>query len=206
MEKAVSANTRRLVFLALLTAIVIVLQMLGAFVRFGPFQIALVLVPIIVGAAMCGVLAGAWLGAVFGLVVLLNGDAAPFLAISIPATVAVVLLKGIGAGLAAGLAYRMACKMLAARTNRQALAVLAAAVVSPIANTGIFLLGGWAFFMPTITEWGAAAGFGSAGAYMLLGLAGPNFIIEFVVNVALSSAIFRIVRIGENMLGAGGRK
>jgi uncharacterized membrane protein len=206
MGKTVSANTRRLVFMALLTAIVIVLQMLGAFVRFGPFQFALVLVPIIVGAAMFGVLAGGWLGAVFGIVVLLNGDAAPFLAISIPATAAVVMLKGIASGVAAGLVYRVVCNMLAARANRQALAVLAAAVVSPIANTGIFLLGCWAFFMPTIAEWAVAAGFEGAGAYMVLGFVGTNFIIEFIANVALSSAIFRIVRIGENMLGARGRK
>ena len=38
----------------LFTAIVIVLQMLGAVIRFGPFSITLTLVPIIVGAAIYG--------------------------------------------------------------------------------------------------------------------------------------------------------
>ncbi|MDR1440191.1 MAG: ECF transporter S component [Clostridiales bacterium] len=189
-------NTRTLVLLALLTAVVAVLQMLGSFVRIGPFQFALVLVPIVVGAAMCGTVAGGWLGAVFGAVVLLNGDAAAFLAISVPATVALVMAKGICAGLAAGLAYR-----LFASAKRPILAVLAAGVASPIANTGIFLLGCWAFFMPTIAEWGKAAGFENAGAYMVVGLVGINFVVEFAVNVVLSSAIFRIIKIGERTFG-----
>ena len=75
-------STRTLTGLALFTAIVVVLQFLGAFVRFGPFSISLVLIPIVVGAALYGPLAGAWLGVVFGLVVLLSGDAAPFLKIT----------------------------------------------------------------------------------------------------------------------------
>ena len=55
-------NTRKLTGLALLTAVVVILQFLGAFIRFGPFSISLVLIPIVVGAALYGVLAGAWLG------------------------------------------------------------------------------------------------------------------------------------------------
>ena len=42
-------DTRTLTGLALFTAIVVVLQFLGSFVRFGPFSISLVLIPIVVG-------------------------------------------------------------------------------------------------------------------------------------------------------------
>ena len=87
-------STRTLTGVALFTAIVVVLQFLGAFIRFGPFSISLVLIPIVVGAALYGPWAGAWLGFVFGVVVLLSGDAAAFLVISPIGTILVVLLKG----------------------------------------------------------------------------------------------------------------
>ena len=51
-------NTRTLTGMALLTAIVVILQFLGAFIRFGTFSISLVLIPIVVGAALYGALAG----------------------------------------------------------------------------------------------------------------------------------------------------
>ena len=79
MTTAKTIDTRKLVLLAILTAIVIILQILGAFIRFGPFSISLVLMPIAVGAALLGAYAGVWLGLVFGFVVLASGDANAFL-------------------------------------------------------------------------------------------------------------------------------
>ena len=58
MEKK-RINTRTLTGMALLTAVVVILQLLGAFVRFGPFSISLVLIPIVVGAALYGAWAAA---------------------------------------------------------------------------------------------------------------------------------------------------
>ena len=133
-------NIRRLTLIALFTAIVAVMQMLGGFIKFGQFSVTLVLVPIVVGAAMCGVATGAWLGCVFGLMVFATGDAAAFLAIDPAGTIVTVMLKGILAGLAAGLTYK-----LLSRINRY-LAVFTAAIVSPVVNTGIFLIGCNLFF------------------------------------------------------------
>ena len=73
--------TETMVLGAILTALVVILQYLGQFIRFGPFAISLVLVPIVIGAATCGPKVSTWLGFVFGLVVLLT-DAAAFFAIS----------------------------------------------------------------------------------------------------------------------------
>ena len=92
---------------AVLTALVIILQFMGSFIRFGMFSVSLVLVPIVIGAAMCGIKVAAWLGFVFGAVVLLSGDAAPFMSISLYGTVITVLAKGIGCGLAAGFVYKL---------------------------------------------------------------------------------------------------
>ena len=184
-------NTRKLTGLALLTAVVVILQFLGAFIRFGPFSISLVLIPIVVGAALYGVLAGAWLGFVFGLVVLLSGDAAAFLVISPIGTILVVLLKGALAGLCAGAVYK------ALSERNETVAVIVAAIVAPVVNTGIFLLGCLVFFLPTVREWGQAMGFENVGTYMIVGLVGGNFLFELLFNVILSPVIVRLVRLGK---------
>ena len=98
-------ETRTLTGMAILTAVVVILQLLGSFIRFGVFSVSLVLIPIVVGAALYGALAGAWLGLVFGVVVLLT-DSAAFMVVNPLGTILTVLLKGTLAGLVAGLVYR----------------------------------------------------------------------------------------------------
>ena len=76
------------------------------------------------------------------------------------------------------------------------LAVMLAAVICPVVNTGVFLLGCKLFFYETVSAWGAAAGFENAAAYMFLGLAGTNFLLELCANILLSSVASRLIRIG----------
>ena len=185
-----SQNIRKLVGLALFTAIVVVLQLISSMIRFGPFSITLALVPIVVGAAMYGIAGGAWLGFVFGLVVLLSGDAAPFLAVNVAGTIITVLAKGALAGAAAGLFYRLL------KGTNKTLDVAVGAFSAPIMNTGVFLLGCLCFFMPTIRQWGSAAGFDNVGAYMIIGLVGVNFLVELGTILVLSPVIHRLIRIG----------
>lgn len=182
-------QTQVLVLGAILTALVVILQFMGSFIRFGPFAISLVLIPIVIGAATCGVKIGTWLGFIFGVVVLISGDASAFLAVNVFGTIVTVLLKGAACGLAAGLIYK-----LLEEYNRY-LAVIAAAVVCPIVNTGVFLLGCVIFFMDTVAEWGAALGFGGTLEYMFLGLVGGNFLFELASNIILSPVIVRVLNI-----------
>lgn len=185
-------KTKNMVGVALFTAIVVVLQFLGGGIKVGgAFSISLVLVPIVVGAAVYGWQAGAWLGFIFGVAVLLSGDAAAFLVIDFMATIFVVLLKGTACGFVSGITYRT----LAGKNNR--LAVYAAAILCPVCNTGIFLLGCQLFFLETVAEWGSALGFEDVYGYMFLGLAGINFMIEIVVNIVLAPVIVRLIKIGK---------
>lgn len=184
-------STRVMVLGAILTALVIILQMMGAFVRFGPFSISLVLIPIVIGAATCGVGIGAWLGFVFGLVVLLSGDAGAFLAVNALGTVITVLLKGTLCGLLAGFTYKALAKF------DVYVAVIAAAIVCPLVNTGVFLLGCLLFFMETVSGWAAQAGLGgNVAQYMIVGLVGVNFLFELGSNVVLSPVIVELINIG----------
>ena len=182
-------STQTMVLGAVLTALVVILQLMGGFIRLGMFQISLVLLPIVIGAATCGIGVGAWLGFVFGMVVLLNGDAAPFLAVSVPGTIITVLAKGIACGLPAGIVYKALEKL-----SRYA-AGIAAAIVCPIVNTGVFLLGCLVFFMNTIREWGVAEGYTNVVGYMFLGLVGGNFLVELASNIILSPAIVKLLNI-----------
>ncbi len=189
MSKRMSTTT--ITYGAILTALVIILQFLGQFVRFGPFAISLVLLPIVIGAAKCGKAVGAWLGFVFGIAVFLSGDAALFLSVDVFGTIVTVLLKGVACGFAAAWVYKLLEK------KNQFVAALAAAIVCPIVNTGVFLLGCLVFFMDTVAGWGAAAGFENVGQYMILGLVGVNFLFELGTNIVLNPIAIRILNLGK---------
>lgn len=185
-------KTKNLVGVGLFTAIVVVLQFLGGGIRVGSmFSISLVLVPIVVGTAVYGWRAGAWLGLAFGITVLATGDAAAFMAVNVPGTILTVLMKGVCCGVAAGLVYQCFSG------KNQFLAVVMAAAVCPLVNTGIFLIGCRLFFYETITLWGTEAGFPNAAAYMFLGLAGVNFLIELATNILLAPVITRLIKLGK---------
>ena len=185
-------STEKMVMGAILTALVVVLQFVALAYRalfpLAPFTITLVLVPIVLGAALCDTRIAGWLGFVFGVIVLVT-DAGAFLAISVPATVLVVLVKGTATGVCAGLVYR-----LLEKKNRY-FATAVAALVSPVVNTGIFLVGCRLFFFETIKSWGLAGGFDNAFSYMILGLVGINFLIEIGINIILTPVIVRLVNI-----------
>lgn len=181
-------STRTMVVGALLTALVIILQFMGAAIRFGPFSISLVLIPIAIGAITCGKTIGAWLGLVFGVVVLASGDAAPFWAVNTAGTIITVLVKGMACGFICGLVYELLAKI----TKKMYLSAVVAALVCPIVNTGVFLLGCLVFFMETITQW---AGGSNVGTYMIVGLVGVNFLFEMAVNIIFAPAITHIIKV-----------
>ena len=187
-----NTKTKNTVGIALFTAIVVVLQLLAVGLRaLGLFSISLVLVPIVVGSAVYGWKGGAWLGFAFGVAVLLSGDAAAFLAIDVLGTIVTVLLKGTACGFVAGLVYKLLEK------HGKLLAVIVAAVLCPVVNTGVFLLGCVVFFMDAITEMAATYDFANVGAYMIFGLTGINFLIELGVNIVLAPVASRLIKLGK---------
>lgn len=177
-------NIRRMVGMAFMMAIVIVLQLLGQFIKIGPVvSISLVLIPIVVGAAMYGPGAGALLGLTFAFVVLFQADTVFFYDIHFFGTVITVLVKGVMAGWLAGWVYR-----LLAEKNRT-LAVLTAAIVCPIINTGIFFLGCRLFFWDALEEQGG----GDAFSFVITVMIGWNFVAEFVTNIVCAPVIHRVL-------------
>ncbi len=176
-------STETLVLGAVLTALVIVLQYLSMAIRFGTFSITLSLTPIVIGAVSCGMGMGAWLGLVFGVTVLLTGDAAPFWAVTAGGTFVTVIAKGVACGFFPALVFKLLKKA------NQTLASAVAAIISPIANTGVFLLGCVIFFIPTLIEW-----YGNVTAFLVTILS-FNFLIEMVLNIVLTPVIIRLIKI-----------
>ncbi|MBR6513968.1 MAG: ECF transporter S component [Clostridia bacterium] len=182
-------KTEQLALLALFTALVAVLAYYGGFIKIGGLaSISLTLIPVVLGAALCGPWAGAWLGAVSGIVFFFTADAGFWFGLSIPGTVITVMLKGILCGLCAGLVYKLLEK------KNKYLAVATSAVVCPVVNTGIFICGCFAFFMDAVNSGAAEKGM-SVGMYLIIVFVGLNFVFELVTNIILSPAIVRLLNI-----------
>ena len=190
MSSVNTEKTRRMVGLSILTALVIVLQFVAEYIKVGATPITLTLVPIVVGSALYGVRGGAWLGGVFGVVVWLMSIANidptgallwnlnPFL------TTVICIGKGALAGLAAAAAYRLAAPQSGIG------GVFAAAVVSPIVNTGLFIVGVYVFFNDTLVSWTNGT---AMLPFIIFTLVGFNFLVELTLNIVLSSVIERII-------------
>ena len=175
----------RMVSLALLAALVVVLQTVASNIKVGPIPITLTLVPIVIGAVLYGPGAGALLGATFGLVTAVAGltgyDAGTQALIQASPvwTILTCFVKATAAGWLAGLVYR-------ALRKKQTLGCVLASMSAPVVNTGIFLLAMTTVLRSSLEAW---AGGTDMVYYVFVVLTGVNFLVEFGVNAVLSAAI-----------------
>ena len=188
------AKVSKMVGVALLMAMVIVLQFVSSMIPpIGFVSISLVLIPIVLGAATYGVGAGALLGATFATVTIINcvtgadlGGAMIFQANPI-LCILVVLAKSVFAGVASGSVYRLLNK------RNGYMAMLGAAIVCPVVNTGIFLSCVLVFFKDVIASWATGAG-ADVATYVLSILLLCNFLPELIINIVFGTAGHHILR------------
>ncbi len=180
---------------ALLAALTVVLQIVCTFIRFGPVSLTLALTPIIIGAAIYGIAEGALLGFVFsatvyvmGLMGLDGGFVQLMMSYSALGTTAICLLKGTAAGAVAGLIYRALGK------KQPTVGALTASMAAPIVNTGLFALAMVLIFGNLLSDLAAGAG-SDPIPFLLTGMIGINFLVEFAVNTALGTTVARIIEI-----------
>ena len=183
------ARTLRLVQVALLTALMLLLQLAFGSLRIGPVTLSFSLVPLVIAAVFIGPGAGALLGLVSGVVTFVQvlTAADPFYTLLIATspllTALICISKTTLAGLLAGLCYRAICKV----SKYRALNVILPAVVCPVVNTGIFCIGmyfGFGSALQSSEVFGAAASAGLV-SFILIGLAGVNFLYEVLSNVVV---------------------
>lgn len=191
--KSQNKGIMKMVGIAFMMALVIVMQSLSGIIPpIGGFSISLVLIPIVLGAAVYGPGAGALLGATFGVIVYINcvtgadpGGAMVFQASPVLCFL-VVLGKGTLAGLAAGVVYKLL------KNKNAYLAMMAAAIICPIVNTGVFVASMFLFFIDVLAAW---AGGGNIVGYVLTGLILANFVPELIINIVFSPAGQRIYQV-----------
>lgn len=190
--------------LALLIALVVVLQLISALIPpiGGVVSITLTLIPVVIGGILLGRGAGAILGFAFGVIVMINcmvgldpggsilWNAEPFF------TAFICLIKGTAAGFVPACVYGFV-KGKSVSSGRKSAAAVAAALSAPIINTGLFIGGMFLLFKDILYAW---AGGTDMVTYVLFGLAGINFLVEFCVNIVLAPAMVRIVdAVGKRM-------
>ncbi len=188
MEIKKSLDIRRLAYLAIFSALVFVTQIIAIPVG-GFFETsAIPMAVIVIGSAILGIRAGGVLGMVFGIAVLILPGTQVYLTfgdnkfVSVFCTVLVVFFKGIFAGLASGVVYK-----LLERFNRY-LAVLCAGISAVTVNTGIFILGSVMFF---------EASFAALMTVALL----ISYLIELGTSIVIAPAALRIINIKKKTIG-----
>ena len=179
-------NVKRITGVAILLAIEIVLQAMGNYITPSVVSINLSLIPIALGAIIYGPFAGALLGFINGLVVLLSPSTEAFLSYSLFGTIVVCLLKCTIAGFLSGLFYKLISK------KNSLVGSIVASLVVPVVNTGLFVVGVFTIFFGLFQPIGSTD---EIMKYVFLVMIGWNFVIEFSLTAILSPTIARIINI-----------
>lgn len=187
-------TTKKITFLAILIAIVILFQVFGSYIKIGATNFSLVLVPIVLGGILLGELAGLILGFVFSLTVFLMGLVGAdvftnYLIMNAPIqTVILIFAKGCLAGYIPALAYKFISK------KNSYLATFISSVLAPVINTGLFILLAALLLKNTLV----AGDFTDADGimyFLIIGCAGINFIVELIINIVLAPVVKRVAGI-----------
>lgn len=181
-------SVRKITGVAILVALVIVLQIIGNYVTLGPISINLALIPIAIGAIMFGPLAGALLGLVDGVLCIVSPSTLEFFMPFAPFwTILTCLVKTSAAGALAGLVYRLISK------KNDTVAIIVSSLLIPVVNTGIFALASFTVISNAIANLNATNI--NVMKFVFLFVIGWNFIFEFGVTSVLSPTIVKVINI-----------
>lgn len=190
MNKNGFFSARRLTWLAILSALVVVLQLWGSQIKILGVSMNLSLVPIVLGAIMLGVWGGAILGFINGLVVLIAGITGMdpftnFLFSYHPVLTAFTcIVKTTLAGVLSGLVYNLV------KNKHKYLGTFLSSVIVPVVNTTVFILCALLMSNTVSMLMGDSP---SVIYFLVIGCAGINFLIELALNLVLAPALYRVI-------------
>ncbi len=190
MKNAFNFTAKQIAGIAVLLALVIVLQAVGGSISIGTVSLNFTLIPIVLGGILFGATVGAILGFACGVVVLIQvimGLNPFYLAIwanDPVVTTLTCLLKTTVAGILCGLAYRLLSKKYPTAS------LFIASAIVPIVNTGLFIVG--CLFMTSVY---GMSGSQNVLVFILVGLVTFNFFFEFLINVIVAPALKRVIKI-----------
>lgn len=203
-------SAKRIAYFGILTALEVVLTLWGSAIPVVSGSTAALnfsLIPIVLGAILLGEWDGALLGFISGLinfitVVLGMQPVFLFLFNLQPVMIALIcIVKTTLAGFISGLAYRLIKK------RNQKAAVITAALLAPIVNTLVFILGCLCISgaIEAVAD-NFPIPYESAFQIIILGFVSFNFFIEFAINLILAPALFLVVKGVEKQFAKKGSK
>lgn len=190
-------TTHNVVYLAVLTTLLVVLNLLGTVFKIVT-NINLTLIPIVLGALTLGVKGGVVLGVISGLMTFIFGvtglDAfTNFLFSQHPVlTFLICTVKITAAAVLGAIVYKLL------KTKNKYLATFVASAVVPVVNTLIFILGAL-IMSDTISVLSSAEGV-SVIYFLIVICAGINFLIELGINLLVAPAIYTVIKVVDKQL------
>lgn len=184
----------KLVLTAVFMAITAFLQLFASSFTVGTVSFSIVLIPIVICGILAGAAGGALCGLTFGVITMVGGITGGdlFTATLMQSgtrgfiiTTLICLVKATAAGLLSALVYKVL------KNKNNFVAVICAAATAPIVNTGLFILG--ALTLSDVLSAAFTNG-GSVIQFLVIGCAGVNFIIEFLVNIIFAPAIYQLIK------------
>ena len=188
-------TARNLTFLAILTALLVVLNLLSTVFKVIT-NVNLTLIPIVLGALILGARGGFILGGISGLMTFIFGVLAvdPFTNVlftnSPILTFLTCVVKITVAGGVAGLVYDIL------KTKNKYLAVLVCSALVPIINTGLFIVGALAMYDVIASNFSQDVLY-----FLIITCAGVNFLIELAINLVVAPAIHTVVKVLDKRAG-----
>ncbi len=185
--------------LAILTALVIVLQAFGGSFSIGIVTLNFTLIPLVLGAIVLGPLAGAFLGFIGGVVVLFQVITAPagvyyIMWTNSPlVTTMICLVKTTVAGFVAGWIFQLLEK------KKRYVAIFLASGLVPVINTGLFILG--CLCMPNTIA--LMANGENVFVFIVVGLVTFNFFFELAINLLLAPSLHTVYKTVEKQFRKG---
>ena len=181
-------TTQQIVGTGLLLALEIIFQIMGNYLQFGPVNINVSLVAIVLAAVLYGPLSGAILGFFNGLLALFSPSTLLlFMPVSPVGTVVACLLKCTIAGLVAGFIFKIF------KNKNQIVGLIICGLLVPIINTGIFSICCLLFFRPVLASYAGSDSFPNMLAFLIVGFIGWNFIFEIITTTLFSTLLGAVV-------------
>lgn len=189
-------KTLKMVQIAFLAAVEVVLTLL--YIPIGTINLNFGLVPIVMAGILLGPAVGGFIGAVSGIVTMIQVFTTPanplyvFLVSTNPLMASLLCIVKTGAaGLLSGLVYKLiigAGKNAGHKRLIRVISSTVAAVVCPVVNTGIFVLGMFTVFGNALKADPVfdVASAGGLAVFIFVGLVGLNFFVELISTVVIT--------------------
>jgi len=199
MAKKSFFSAKNVTMIAVLLALVIVLQAFGGSISIGAVQLNFTLIPIVLGAIVLGPWVGGFLGLACGIVVLIQVvlGLVPFYVLiwtNDPfVTTLTCLVKTTLAGWVSGIVFH------ALKKKSETAAIFVASGIVPIINTAVFVIGCLLMTDSVYTMAGSGNVFTVLG-FILVSIVTFNFFIEFAINLLVAPALHTVYTVVEKRI------